>query len=328
MMLYALPGTRLILVENDPGIPTGQEHDWAAGLPRHLLEGKAIGTAALKGNVGERDLSMKYLSSVDVREAIRAGSSNAGAALQPIYNNFRDGLQEVITAMTRSGGAMSRREARVRTGKLVRGAYESVRAVARRASGVDALAHESTIYREEEEWFRSAVREEVGYLHGFLDDILSGSTNRVQERINAYTNALRFMYEAARVQALPGQVLLYWTGPRKRDDPHVCEGCEYMMERSPFPKDAIPSVPRDGSTPCLTRCRHRIVVRVVENTNAIVRRRGILGRRGDMQKRLQEIKERAGLGRAVPERSRRERNPFDGAALTKARATRVRKRTR
>lgn len=322
--LWAIPATRLILVEGDPGIPAGQEDDWAAGLGGLLHEGKAIGTAQLKANVGERDLSMAFTDANAVRQAIRQGSTNAGAALQPVYSSFNAGLTQIVNGLT--AGDISRRDARLSTASLLRTTYENIREIARRASGMPTLAHESTIYREEERWFRSAVNEEVSYLHGFLDDIIGGRTQRIQERISAYTAALRFMYEAARIQALPNQVLLYWTGPRKRDDPKVCEGCEYMMERSPFPKDTIPAVPRDGSTPCLTNCRHRIIVRVVEDTNAIVRRRATLGRRESMLRRLNEIKESAGLGRAAPRRSRAERNPFSGTPLTRARASRVRRR--
>lgn len=317
--LQAIPATRLIFFENDPGIPVGRSADPFAGL--FLTEarmGKSIGTASMKGNIGERDAFMRNLPRQAVQQAIQRASRNAPRALAAVYSSHRMGLVEIVTAFV--GDRVDVREARLRSAKMFRTSYERVREIARRASGVEQLAVESVIYAEEEKWFRSAVREEISYFHGLLEDISNQRAHNVQTRIEGYVRALRFMYEAARIQAMPDNVLLYWTGPRKRDDPKVCEGCEYLMERSPFPKDTIPSVPRDGMTQCLTNCRHRILVRVVRNLNEVVARRHALGKRDKMIRKLNTLKEEAGLGRAAPRVTGTAKNPFKGTPLTKARA--------
>lgn len=334
MRLALVPETRLVYVYNDPGIPSGMTEDvWAGlcgwhGLARAvgmLDEGKAIGSASMKANVGERDLSMRFLPREQVRQTIQRARGNAGRALNRVYGVHRATLLSVISEYV--AGNITRKKARIDSAHAIRSSYERVREIARRASGIEQLAHESRIYKEEEQWFRSAVREEVGYFHAFLEDIRRKRAFNIAERVEAYTKALRFMYEAARVQAMPDSVLLYWVGTaRQKDDPHVCDGCEYMLERSPFPKDIIPAVPRDGSTQCLTNCRHRIIVRVVEDLNDIVRRRHVLGKSKSMIRRLQEIKEGAGLGRAMPKTKGTAKNPFKGQPLTRATAARVRRR--
>ncbi len=190
------------------------------------------------------------------------------------------------------------------------------------------MGYDPAVFREEEQWFRDSVREEVRYFHAFMQDIQEGRVDAIgiERRIDAYVRAHRFMYESARIQAMPNNVLLYWRGPRKNEDPKVCEGCEFMMENSPYPKDTIPAVPRDGSTPCLTNCRHRIWVRVVEDRNDVIRRRNILERRDKLVRELKRIKESRGRGRALPQTRGRERNPFAGTRLTTHRAPRRRRR--
>lgn len=323
--LITIIETRLLVVLDDPGAPLGEALDPWAGLPRGLVEGKAIGTAFLLGNVGERDLSMRYLPRERVKEALQRASRNVPAALGAVYASHRTALTHVVNGY--AADRITRAEARVNSAKAIREAYEKVREIARRASAVGELAYESKLYTEEEKWFRSAVREEIGYFHAFLEDVRRERAPNLAERVEAYVRALRFMYEAARVQAMPDNILLHWTGPRKAQDPDVCNGCEYMMERSPFTKDTLPAVPRDGMTQCLVNCRHRILVRVVRDLNEVVRRRTVLGRRESMVKKLDEMKTEAGLGRATPKLTGKG-DPFRGVRLDRKTATRVLRKER
>jgi len=284
--------------------------------PGLISEAKAIGTALLKANVGHRDRSLRGIAPERVQDSITNAANNATRALQPIYDDARIKLMGVVRSMI--DGDTTRAEARRRSAKVLRESYERVREVARRSSGLEGLGASTDIYREEEKWFRGAVREEVGYFHHFLEDIRNNRVHStITSRVESYVKALRFMYESARIQAMPDRVLLYWRGPRKSDDPKVCEGCEYMMERSPFPKDVIPCVPRDGTTPCLTNCRHRIFVRVARDINDVVRRRQALGKRESLLRELNERKREAGLGRTPPRVPASARNPFLGEPLTK-----------
>jgi hypothetical protein len=63
------------------------------------------------------------------------------------------------------------------------------------------------------------------------------------------------------------------------------------MERSPFTKTTVPAVPKDGSTACLTNCRHKLVARIVTNLNEVFTRARLLPTRKTMIDELRRIKE-------------------------------------
>jgi hypothetical protein len=71
---------------------------------------------------------------------------------------------------------------------------------------------------------------------------------------------------------------------------HNCKGCEYIVERQPYPKGRLPAVPRSGATPCLMNCRHKLVVRKAD-PKTIAKRRRALPERTSMQKALQSMME-------------------------------------
>jgi len=320
-----VPATRLILIDGDPGADSLDPFDGLSplmvaevrqaieGPPRGELlgEGKAIGSAMLKANVGERDRPLRVMDPSTIRRSIRQAGSNAPRALQGVYQEARRALPPIVTRL--ADGRLSLADAQLRSAVAIRRLYERMRQIGRRASGLRELGANEAVFREEERWFRSAVREELGYWNTFLQEVSAGTARRVPERINAYIDALRFMYEASRVAAMPDNVLLHWVGPR---DECLCKGCAYLMEMSPFVKDNIPAVPRDGSTSCLTHCRHRIVVRVANNLNEVVRRRQQLPRRDEMVRELKRRQARGGRSLASPGNPRAS-NPFHKVPLTR-----------
>jgi len=276
-----------------------------------VSEGKAIGSALMKANVGERDLAFRFVDPDTIRQSIRRAGSNAPRALQSVYQEARAALPPIVSRL--SAGTVTLADAQLRSAVAMRRLYERMRKIGRRASGLRELKANEAVYREEEQWFRSAVREELGYWNTFLQEVANGRARNISKRVDAYIDAMRFMYEAARVQAMPDNTLLHWVGPR---DERLCKGCAYLMEMSPFTKDNIPSVPRDGSTSCLTHCRHRIVVRVANDINEVVRRRQQLPRRDEMVRELKRRQGRGGRTQASPTDTKA-RNPFKGAPLTR-----------
>lgn len=324
-VVVPVPATRLILIEGDPGANGLDPFDGLdpltvadvcqvlRGPPRGELldEGKAIGTAQLKAGVGDRDLPLRFVNAATVRQAIRRASSNAPRALQRVYMEARLALPPIV--MRLADGRLSLGDAQLRSAVAIRRLYERMRLIGRRASGLRELGADEAVFREEEKWFRSAVREELRYWNTFLQEVAAGRARRIPARINAYIDALRFMYEASRIAAMPDNTLLHWVGPR---DEKLCPGCAYLMEMSPFVKDNIPAVPRDGSTSCLTHCRHRIVVRVANDLSEVVRRRQQLPRRDEMVRELKRRQARGGRALARPANTQA-RNPFTRDPLTR-----------
>jgi hypothetical protein len=268
-----------------------------------LEEGKAIGSLLMKGNVEERDRPLRFVPPDQIRDAIRRAGTNSPRSLQRVYVEARRDLGPILQDAQRGGDLEA---LQVQSAVVFRRLYEKLREIGRRASGLQELRADTTLYREEERWFRSAVREEIRYWNTFLAEVQSGTAKNIPKRFDAYIDALRFMYEAARIATMPDNVLLHWMGPR---DERLCAGCSYMLEMSPFTKDNIPAVPRDGMTNCLTHCRHHIVVRVASDLNEVVRRRQQLPRRDKMVRALKERLRRKGRSLAAPQNPfRREKN--------------------
>ncbi len=358
-----------LYVAEDPGVPLGEWEDPLAGLDRSVgkallegdaeeedeedeeddadetgwagypfahrgvEEGKAIGSAALSGDLAIRDSSMRSQARGNVRMHIRQASRNATRDLREVYELVEEQVGRLLSQWV--DGRIQVGEVRAESARIWASAYERTRDIGRKASGLERLHPQAEILSEEETWFRGAVREELRYWNLFLSEVLRDrrasrfNEARMWERFGAYVKALRFMYEASRVQALPDNLLFYWMGPRPvvedpRQERRICRGCTWLMERSPFTKDTLPAVPRDGSTTCLTNCRHRLVVRVA-NPLDVERRRRSLGERADMSRALRARKDRdhgtwrqnraREVARSVARRQPHVRNPFIGSRL-------------
>ena len=108
-------------------------------------------------------------------------------------------------------------------------------------------------------WLKSASKHEMRFLNKFIKQLIEGTTKMpLVKRVGMYMDALTSFYESARVIALPRYTIIHWTGPH---DDRTCAGCAYMDENTPFTKMTLPTTPRAGMTPCLTNCRHRLMVR-------------------------------------------------------------------
>jgi hypothetical protein len=297
-------------IAGDPGIPAGRAHDPFAGLPSAMIErvrayldapldeAKAVGTApgVSYGHVGQRDLAIQQRGHFagTTRFHLRSAATNTARDFAPVEEQARKDIGRLLDQWLR--GRVSYDDIQLQSARAWRGVYEQLRDLGRKASGLDRLAPgEHHVTHDEETWFRDAVREELRYWHVFLEDVNDGRTvgDRVWQRFDAYVKALRFMYDASRTLAIPEHnTLIYWMGPKK-DDPTICSGCLYMIERSPFPKEVMPAVPRDGSTRCLTNCRHKIMVRVVGLEEDVRKRKDALPSRAVMVRELRRLKEEA-----------------------------------
>jgi len=118
----------------------------------------------------------------------------------------------------------------------------------------------------DDKWLRSAMTHEMRFLNGFLRQIVEKTHKMpLDRRVEMYANALSSFYESARVSALPWEVVIHWAGPNNKI---TCPGCKYLFEHSPYSKADLPTTPRAGSTPCLTNCRDRLLIRRVEPQEA------------------------------------------------------------
>jgi hypothetical protein len=111
----------------------------------------------------------------------------------------------------------------------------------------------------DETWLLGAMKHEMGFLNGFIGDVLTDSGRMpYPRRARMYVDALRAFYDSGRVIALPATSLIYWTGP---NDHRTCASCAYMFAYQVFTKKTLPTVPRSGLTICLTHCRDKLLIR-------------------------------------------------------------------
>jgi hypothetical protein len=283
---------------------------WLRWGKEPMAEAKAVGTADLSGDLAVRDAGLRAGWRSTVRYHVRQAATNAPREMKIAEENARGTIAPLLRGWL--AGNITYADLEEHSSFLWRLAYEQVHEIGRHASALERLHPDPQVLAEEETWFRSAVREEMRYwqlaIREWRDRRAAATRVRNREeraqtvaavdergwqRFEAYVRALRFMFESSRILALPPDVLLYWMGPDKRKDPKdrgICEGCQYMMERSPFVKANIPAVPRDGQTPCLTNCRHKVVIRIGRVDEA-ARRFQELPARESMVRQLKRIKD-------------------------------------
>ncbi len=320
-------------VEGDPGIPSGADprSPWS-GVPdafmpeidralrayetwcmssavwTSIAETKAVGTVASPA----WDRTAKHGRVATYRRSyareIRTEFSNARRNLNKIQAEARAALLGVFREW--NDGFISFNDVKKISVQLLRKFHERAFNMGRKASGITRFVPgQSRPTTEEVRWFRGAVRQEVSYWNNFLSEVQRGEIEFaprlirslpkpparkyfIEERIDMYVEALGSTFDSARVTGLPDSVLVYWAGPGLKDK-RICEGCEYVVERQPFPKRLVPAVPRAGLTPCRMNCRHRLLVRKAK-TMEIARREADLPERQTMVRAMKEIMDRHG----------------------------------
>lgn len=323
-----------VFADDDPGIPEGHERSPFAGLDEAVVQPfmDAFGNwqeAALMerlqnpGVACDHDYQSKLIllgesktfgsnnAVDDTSVRIRDVEVNANLVLAP---NFSSRLRNQRTVARRKFNELtdrakndlmeliglwqdeqlSFRQLQVDSSVIFKSLYENVWQLGRKASAVAFASGDPGAAPSEVRWFRTALREEMGYWQNFLMELRDHFKGKRQlprftpeERVTMYVKSLEAMYDSARALALPSVLLFHWIGPKK-DDPTICDGCAYMMERSPFTKFNLPAVPRAGSTPCLQNCRHKLMIRKASAAQ-IARRQAALPQRESMVKRLEEI---------------------------------------
>jgi hypothetical protein len=113
--------------------------------------------------------------------------------------------------------------------------------------------------KDDQAYVEGAIRHELEYFDRLLGEISSGTyKGRLSDRLAAYSDAMKHIYYAGRIMGTPSGHVVDWVSPMDRN---TCKGCAFLFRHSPYVKDKLPTTPRAGDTPCLNRCRCRLVVR-------------------------------------------------------------------
>lgn|GEM_PF-1815168 len=277
-----------------------------------IAESKAVGSVAYEPFSRGREFASIAARRPSYAREIRYELSSA----RKIFNRIQADLSAKLLRLTRefSDGEYTAAEYQRLSAEMLTDYYERAFNAGRKASGLPKFMPKQTQPTQwERSWFRSAVRQELAFWNNFVADLAAGRVQFApkdinvlprpparpyfaEERIGMFVKSLESMFDSARVTGLPENVLIYWSGPGLTDK-RICAGCAYIVERQPFPKDLVPAVPRAGMTPCLTNCRHRLLVRKA-TSKEITQRKRALPKRASMVAGLEKImKERRGGGR-------------------------------
>ena len=110
----------------------------------------------------------------------------------------------------------------------------------------------------------AVAEKQIGYLHGFAEDITAGR----------YDGEMSFDAEPGDSSALASRAEMYgmallgtamagWAGAQSKDaeinwvteSDNPCADCEMMAAGNPYTAATLPTTPASGDTKCLSRCR-------------------------------------------------------------------------
>ncbi len=247
-----------------------------------LDEGKSL--SGWGGSPDRKSYGKKIKASPHYRKIIKQETGHASRKLQRRVRDFRAELHKLVSSY--QGEKLSMKDLRNKSSDAFRKIYQEAWEAGRRASGLFKLQKANKPTKEEESWFRGAVREELSHWNNFLDEISRGKKMSfpVSQRVDMYADSVLFMFHIGRISGMPDNVLLHWY-PKERKVGVMCPGCRFMVDNSPYPRDIMPTVPRAGDTPCLMRCVHKVVVRYV-SPSEVSKRRDALGDKNNLRKRL------------------------------------------
>lgn len=237
-----------------------------------IAEGKSIGDWG--GAPRRVSYGRKIRNNAHYRRIVKQESSSASREFHRKVSKFGDTLRSLVVDYQQDKRPMS--QVRRVSAEAFKGIYTAAWEAGRKASGLLQIQKRPRRpTREEESWFRSAVREELSFWQSFLDELDGESFEEknftVGERVEMYVKTVWTMYHAGRLSGMPEAVLLHWY-PKEKRSGKMCPGCVYMVKMSPFTRDNMPTTPRAGDTPCLMRCVHRVVVRHVTQAEVDKRR--------------------------------------------------------
>lgn len=263
----------------------------ANGDERLLDEGKYVGAA--------READLVFLSKDKTMDAFlnperyaqerKVGVTVGKRRLKEIKAQVYDELLRVILRGDR--GKLKYGELKEAATKIMKRAWRDAFLAGVRSTGIKGRGHGVPgvgLDPDDETWLRSAMTHEMRFLNKFVQAVVDQSYKMpLDRRTQMYVDALESFYDSARVIGLPATTVLRWTGKK---DKKVCASCQYLHKHNPYHKKTLPTVPRAGLTICLTNCRDRLLVRVLDTERALDVLRASAYTRAGHVKNLLEIK--------------------------------------
>lgn len=264
-----------------------------------LLETKDIGTRKLSPEDKDIDLVTRVHQAVDpvgFARARKTRTRSAAKSYEKIRNQFKKKLIGLVKKKRVSPETLSDHSFGKSARVVLRDAYKQAYVLGKHSTGTSDVTRlvyghidpgaETPLTPEDKRWLNSAIKHESKFLRGFVRDVAAGKGKMAYDRrAKMYVNALDNIYNSARIQGTPSDVLLYWVTSKSCT---TCESCKYLEKMSPYTKHNIPTLPRSGATKCLTNCKCKVVARKM--TAAQLRKPWALKTKTYLLRKLQQIK--------------------------------------
>ncbi len=136
-------------------------------------------------------------------------------------------------------------EARIK--ETLRAAYHEAFSLGLRAGGWSGPLEPSDTH-----FLASFALEEWGYLRQFLQDVQGGRGRMpYEQRLALYGQTVDAVFWAGKFAAHSSGVKIHWV----LTEAEHCEDCIQWAMHSPYSKDTLPALPRDGKSQCLSNCK-------------------------------------------------------------------------
>ena len=225
-----------------------------------LLEDKHLGSR--RGHAAERDVLTSFAQQLHpdyARSQKQAHEPAARRAVAGLQSRFAIEMVSQIGSFV--NGVLSRTRLTDRLRDLVRESFTEAYRLGLQSVGAHTLGapHQVTLHPEDTRWIDSAVRQEIGYLNGFIDDAANDNLRMpLYRRAQMYSDSLFAIWHAGRAMGHPEQMLIYWVS---HHDQTTCPECKMLDQLSPFTRDRLPTTPGAGACRCLTNCRCKLIYR-------------------------------------------------------------------
>lgn len=241
-------------------------------LPWNILEeaarkrGKGLHSLLIRDEVRQAVLDAGFSFDTGKFRRVRARSSSAS---QRQFDELMKDVEKEIFDVTRmylrskDPKAKQRRVGKQEWLEQVRGTlrrgHHTAFELGLKSSGAGKFR--VSVSSQDEEYLRGALSHEMVYFNKLLRQIDAGRmAGSLKLRLAAYAEALKHVFYAGRVMGTPTGMVIDWISPLDRN---TCKGCTFLFRNSPYTKRSLPTTPRAGDTPCLNRCRCRLVMREV-----------------------------------------------------------------
>lgn len=231
-----------------------------------LTEGKALHSIKMTDEIRQAVIDSGY--NLDSGK-FRLYRRNLSTQMKEKFDKLMDDLRRALVGKTmdflaqRANPRVKKKMSKTRWQTTVKSAlrksYREAFSLGLQSSG--APKYRVTVADSDLKFVDSAVREEMKYFNRLLTQIDQNKVRgKMMKRLGAYAEALKHVFYAGRVMGTPSGMVIDWIGPFDRN---TCAGCWFLYRHSPYTKDTLPTTPRAGDTPCLNRCRCRLVMRKV-----------------------------------------------------------------